>query len=413
MPFHTHTLPNGMQIIGETNPAARSASVGFFVRAGSRDEGPEVAGVSHFLEHMVFKGTPRRTAMDVNLDFDRIGADYNAYTSEESTVFWAAVLPEYLPRAVDVLTDVLRPSLRGDDFDMEKQVILEEIDMYEDRPGFVAYDRARRAHFGAHPLGNSVLGTAQSVGALTRDQMLGYFDRRYVPSNILVSVAGNTDWPAFVDLIAKHCGDWKNVPVGREYLTEASGAGGLHVFRKESVTQEYVVMIAPGPTAESPLRYAADTLAVAVGDSTGSRLYWALIDPGLAESADMSYYQYEAAGSYFTSLSCEPENTAENRAIVEGVLSAVQHDGISEEELVQAKSKNAARWVRMNERPLNRMQLIASAWRYQHEYRDIDSELKLYEGVTLDSVREALDRYPIDKVTATAFGPLEKLDAGQ
>src|SRR5205809_4842559 len=119
MPFHHHQLPNGLTVIGETSPAAKSAAVGFFVRTGSRDETPEVSGVSHFLEHMVFKGTPRRTAMDVNLDFDRIGADYNAFTSEENTVFHACFLPEYLGKAVDVLTDILRPSLRSEDFEVE------------------------------------------------------------------------------------------------------------------------------------------------------------------------------------------------------------------------------------------------------------------------------------------------------
>src|SRR6476659_1966501 len=151
MPFHTHRLPNGLQLVGETIPSSRSVSVGFYVKTGSRDESPDVAGVSHFLEHMMFKGTPRRTALDVNLDFDRIGANYNAYTSEEVTAFYAAVLPEYLPKAVDILADILRPSLRQDDFDMEKKVIIEEIGMYEDQPTWCAYDHAKQAYFADHP----------------------------------------------------------------------------------------------------------------------------------------------------------------------------------------------------------------------------------------------------------------------
>src|SRR5947209_13597561 len=174
MPFHHHTLPNGLTIIGETSPAAKSAAVGFFVRTGSRDETPDVSGVSHFLEHMVFKGTPRRTAAEVNRDFDRIGADYNAFTSEENTVFHAAVPPEYLPQGVDVLADILRPSLRGDDFDMEKQVIIEEIGMDDDQPMWCAYDNAKKAFFHEHPLGNSILGTKESIIALSREQMQAY-----------------------------------------------------------------------------------------------------------------------------------------------------------------------------------------------------------------------------------------------
>src|SRR6202171_2454823 len=208
MTFHSQKLANGLQLIGETSPSARSAALGFFVRTGSRDETPEVSGVSHFLEHMVFKGTPRRSAFDVNRDFDKIGASYNAFTSEENTVFYAAILPEYVPQAVDILADILRPSLRGDDFDMEKKVIIEEIGMYEDQPMWCAYDRAKKAFFADHPLGNSVLGTPASITALTREQMQAYYDRRYVAPNLTVSIAGNFDWAQVVALAEAHCGHW-------------------------------------------------------------------------------------------------------------------------------------------------------------------------------------------------------------
>src|SRR5438876_6078252 len=209
MPFHHHTLPNGLQIIGETSPSAKSVAVGFFVRTGSRDEAPEVSGVSHFLEHMAFKGTPRRTAFDVNRDADRIGANPNAFTSEENTVFYAAVLPEYLPPLVDILADILRPSLRDDDFNMEKNVIIEEIGMYDDQPNWSAYDHAKKHYFADHPLGNSVLGTPDSIRALTRDQMHDYFRRRYVAPNVTAVAAGHFEWDHFVDLVAKACGHWE------------------------------------------------------------------------------------------------------------------------------------------------------------------------------------------------------------
>src|SRR5260370_42614228 len=153
-------------------------ALGFFVRTGARDETPAESGVSHFREHRALKGTPRRSALEVNRDFSRIGADNNAFTSEENTVFHACFLPEYLPEAVDVLADILRPSLRGEDFDMEKKVILEEIGMYEDQPGFCAYDNAKRVHFADHRLGNSILGSVQSITDLQRDQMHAYFGRR-------------------------------------------------------------------------------------------------------------------------------------------------------------------------------------------------------------------------------------------
>ena len=226
MTFHQHTLPNGLTILGETNPAALSVAVAFWVKTGSRDETSDVSGVSHFLEHMVFKGTPRRDAFAVNRDFSRIGADNNAWTSEENTVFHAVVLPEFLPEVVDVLADILRPSLRGEDFDTEKKVILDEIVRYEVQPGWAVYDHARKNFYAGHPLGNSVLGTTESITALTRDQMADYFGRRYVAPNIVAVAAGNFDWPKFVALVEKACGHWPTgEPPRGPQRTETAGPG--------------------------------------------------------------------------------------------------------------------------------------------------------------------------------------------
>src|SRR5262245_15211299 len=410
MPFHSHRLPNGLQLIGETSPATRSVAVGFFVRTGSRDETSPEAGVSHFLEHMMFKGTPRRTALDVNLDFDRIGASYNAYTSEENTVYYAAVLPEYLPKAVDILADILRPSLRQDDFDTEKNVILEEIDMYEDQPGSVAWDRARRLYYGTHPLGNTVLGTKDSVGALSRDQMHAYFSRRYAANNIVVSVAGNFDWNEFVKLATDACKHWNTDRVDRDNRTEWSGNGRLYVLTREKVQQEYVMCFSGGPPATSSMRYAADTLALAVGDDSGSRLYWALVDPGHADSADCTYVENDGNGAVYASLSCEPENTEQNLATLREVLTTVQKDGITDQELQQAKSKILSRVVRGSERPMGRMQAIAAAWTYTGEYRDVDTELANFDAVTQADIRNYLNKYPIDRSTVVTFGPLKELN---
>jgi predicted Zn-dependent peptidase len=274
VPFQSQTLSNGLQIIGETSPSARSVALGFFVRTGSRDETPEVSGVTHFLEHMVFKGTPRRTALDVNRDFDRIGANYNAFTSEENTVFYASILPEYLPQAVDILSDILRPSLREEDFDMEKNVIIEEIGMYEDQPMWSAYDHAKKLYFADHNLGNSILGTADSIRTLKREQMHAYFERRYVAPNVTVVAAGNYDWPHLVSQAQQHCGGWNSGPVGRKGIAETQGARKFNVMSKPKVTQEHVYLISSAPPANSPLRHAADTLAMIIGDDSGSRLYW-------------------------------------------------------------------------------------------------------------------------------------------
>jgi predicted Zn-dependent peptidase len=410
MSFHKQNLPNGLTIVGEISPSARSVAVGFFVKTGSRDETPEVSGVSHFLEHMVFKGTPNRTALEVNNDFDKIGAAYNAFTSEENTVFYAAILPEYLPQAVNILADILRPSLRGDDFDMEKNVIIEEIGMYDDQPMWCAYDNAKKTFFAEHPLGNSILGTKESITALSRDQMQAYYDRRYVAPNITVALAGNFDWNAAVALIDKECGKWPTGLAPRGNIIPAQPRHAVQVMTKDKLNQEQVFMLAPAPAADSMQRYAADTLAMIIGDDSGSRLYWALVDPGLAEAADMSFHDYEGTGSYFTSFSCEPGNTEDNLAIIRDILHEAQTEGVSDEELAVAKSKILSRVVRGSERPMGRMQALGMGWTYLKTYRSVDEELANFDAVSLKDIRGVLDAFPFDQLTVLALGPLAKLE---
>jgi predicted Zn-dependent peptidase len=411
MTFYHQTLPNGLEILGETNPAVHSVALGFFVRTGARDEPPELAGVSHFLEHMVFKGTERRTALQVNADFDRIGADYNAFTSEENTVFHAAVLPEYLPQVVDILADILRPSLREEDFRLEKEVILNEIGMYEDRPGYAAYDQAKQLYFGKHPLGRRILGTRESIQSLKRQQMYEYFSRHYVANNILVAAAGNFSWEEFVHLVEHHCGSWPSGPRPRRRRQRTRGTAGFAVqpWPREKVSQEYVYLISEAPPARSPGRYAADLVATVLGDDTGSRLYWALVDPGRAESADASFHEYEDTGAYYLSLCCAPEQTASNLALVQKVLRQLQEKGVSATELQAARNKVLARLVRANEVPLGRLSALGMGWIYERRYRSLDEELQAFEAVTLARVHQVLERYPFDQVTIFALGPLAQL----
>src|SRR5687768_1577752 len=172
MQFRHHTLDNGLEIVGEIAPGAYSSAYAFFVRTGARDESDAISGVSHFLEHMVFKGSEKRSAADVNRDLDDLSASSNAFTSEEQTVYFATTLPEDQGKIVELLGDMMRPSLRQDDFDTEKKVILEEIAKYDDQPPYGAHEKCMAAFFGPHPLANSILGTVESVGALARDQML-------------------------------------------------------------------------------------------------------------------------------------------------------------------------------------------------------------------------------------------------
>src|SRR3954470_15489146 len=188
--FKHHQLANGLDIIAEINPDSHSVAAGMFVKTGARDESMDVNGVSHFLEHMMFKGSEKYTWEDVNRIFDEIGARYNASTSQELTSYYANVLPEFTERAVEHLAHLLRPAIRPADFDTEKKVILEEIAMYLDDPGHRLYEKLMEMHFGNHPLSMSILGPSETISALQRDEMADYFGKRYGPGNMVLAVAG-------------------------------------------------------------------------------------------------------------------------------------------------------------------------------------------------------------------------------
>jgi len=406
--FRKHTLDNGLEIVAECNPHAYSMALGFFVKTGSRDETSENHGVSHYLEHMTFKGTPTRSAADVNRELDEIGSHANAFTSEEQTVYYAAFLPEYQDEAVELLGDILRPSLRGDDFDMEKKVILEEIAKYEDQPPFGAHEKCMAAHFGSHPLGRSVLGTTASVGALSREQMLDYFQQRYSPRNIAVVAAGNVDYDRLVSLTDKCCGSWEPFDAPRE--TPRAGAHtSAEVIRKEAANQQYVVQIANGPAVEDDDRYAGRILATVLGDDSGSRLFWELIDTGLAECAAMGAYEYQGTGVFMTYLCCAPEDTADNLELIAKIMREAETGGITEDELAQAKSKILSHIVLQSERPGNRLFSVGSNWLQRREYRTVREILDSYEAVTVDDVASVLEKYPLTANTTVAVGPMPHL----
>jgi len=409
--FHDARLDNGLQIVAELNPNVYSVAAGFFVGTGSRDETAAVSGVSHFLEHMAFKGNKTYSADDVNRIFDEVGARYNASTSEEVTLFYAAVLPEYLPRTFELLAGLMRPSLRQDDFDMEKKVILEEIGMYEDQPSFTAYEQMMQTYFAGHPLGQIILGTPESVGALTCEQMRNYHREHYRAGNITLAVAGNVEWADVLDLAERWCSDW---PAGRykRSRTEAVPAVGTTIVTRPAGVQEHVMQMAAAPPADSRLRYAAELLAVAVGDDSGSRLFWELVDPGHAEVAELAYNEYDGSGGWMTYLSCLPETTEANLERVRTLYDNVNAGGLTEVELKQAKNKVSSRVVLRGERPMGRLSSLGGNWVYRQEYRSIEDDLKTVRSITLSNISELLEAYPLRQLTTAAVGPLTSLDAG-
>jgi len=246
------------------------------------------------------------------------------------------------------------------------------------------------------------------VGALSREQMLDYFQQRYSPRNIAVVAAGNVDYDRLVSLTDKCCGSWEPFDAPRE--TPRAGAHtSAEVIRKEAANQQYVVQIANGPAVEDDDRYAGRILATVLGDDSGSRLFWELIDTGLAECAAMGAYEYQGTGVFMTYLCCAPEDTADNLELIAKIMREAETGGITEDELAQAKSKILSHIVLQSERPGNRLFSVGSNWLQRREYRTVREILDSYEAVTVDDVASVLEKYPLTANTTVAVGPMPHL----
>ncbi|MGN6728033.1 MAG: M16 family metallopeptidase [Tepidisphaeraceae bacterium] len=401
--YEHHQLKNGLTIAAEHNPDAHSFAAGFFVKTGSRDETMNVNGVSHFLEHMMFKGSDKYTWEDVNRIFDEIGARYNAFTSQEMTAYYANVIPEFTERAVEHLSHLLRPAIRSSDFDTEKNVILEEISMYLDDPGHVIYEKLMELHFGQHPLGMSILGSAESITKLKRDEMAAYFETRYGPGNTVLAVTGRFDFKEIIRLAEKYCGAWKPQAAPRA-IAEPSLKAARHDLTDAKLNRHYTMALTSGPSAQDDRRFAARVLSDVIGDSEGSRLYWALVDNAIAEDADFGFYPHDGCGSFYLSLVTDPDKSAQALDIALKELKRVKED-LNDAEVERARNKIASGLVLSGESPLGRMRALGNQWIYTGGYRSLDDDMQTLLAVTPASLKQLLDEYTFDPMTIVTLGP--------
>ena len=409
MPFVHERLANGLDVIAETSATAVSTSLGFFVATGARDEADPEWGVSHFLEHMVFKGGPGLAGDDINRRFDAMGASANAFTSEEDTVFYATVLPERQGEAVELLAQMMRPGLAAADFDTEKLVIQEEIRMYDDQPPFGADDRCRAAFFGSHPLARSVLGTVESIGGMPVEVMRDYHRRRYAPGTMVLAAAGAVDVGDLVASARRLCGDWEPQPAAPRLVPVPAGpAGGDVVERivRPGAALAYATRLSPGPAEDHPDRFAAKLLATVLGDGSGSRLYWEIVDSGAAEQATLHHHEFLDAGLFSTQLSCDAADAAALLDRIRGVYAAAARDGIGAREFEQARNKLAARVVLGGERPRRRLFEVGGEWAHDRTYRSVADGLAIVESLTRDDLARVLATWNLAGPAATCVaGP--------
>lgn len=403
-----YTLPNGLEILGQQMPDLESISVCFHVRTGARDEhDPALFGVSHFLEHMVFKGTARRDAEQITLDFNNMGAEFNAFTSNEQTVYYARVLGEYLPNAIDLLSDMMRPRLDAHDFALERNVILEEIARSEDVPSGQAYRKLLQTYFAGHALGHEVLGTRESIRNLTVEQMRAYASRRYASNNLILAIAGDFHWQALLDLAAEKCGAWQPGESGRTAQPHLPARSMAQVYVKPALQQQILLLAWPSLSYQDSDLYAAQLAAMVLGDGTGSRLFWNIFQKGLAETSVASLSAYDETGMLVSYVSTTPDHAPGVLELVKAELRSMQEDGVTEDELRRAKDKLVSRVVLDGESAYSRMQDLAYTWVAEHRLRTIEEEMEEIEKVQVADVRRVLDRFPYtERQVLTAYGPL-------
>lgn len=392
--YHKKVLSNGLTILGETNSSNVSCGIGYFVKTGARDETTTESGLSHFLEHMMFKGTPTRSALDINLELGNLGAQANAFTSEENTVYYGLVIPERFRSMHELLSDMLRPSLDPAEFAMEKKVILEEIALYQDRPHFFLFENALKDYFGGHSGGNSVLGSHESVSALTQPQMVDYFTRRYTPSNMVLCGTGNFNWDSFASDAERLTAEWMDAPVSR-ILSRQPGKQQSSVYRKKNLNQTHAFLVTEGPSAQDPERYPLAILATIMGDSSGSRMYWDLIDRGLAESASVDSDERDGCGCFTAYVSTTPDKLDEVVRIAREILLSPR--SFSDGDLDRAKAKVISRIVLDGELPMGRLMALGMEWQYRRESTPLRTIIERVQSISRSDIYEAIERFPLDR----------------
>ena len=407
MAFSTHKLANGLQLVFEEIPRIRSAATGFLANTGSRDEPAQLAGVSHFLEHMCFKGTAKRDWRQLSLDVDDLGAMWNAYTWWEGTAYFHWVQSERIHDSIDILSDMMRSTLPNEEFDMEKKVILEEIAMYNDRPDAIIFDELIQSAFAGHPLGQSILGTEETVGGIQRDEMADYFDRRYAPNNLTFIVTGRFDRNEVIRTVESCCGDWTSHPADPNQ-TPPEFSSSSTVRHKDGVAREHVAFAVPAPSARDTSSVTADLLAAYLGASTNSRLFWSIIQKGLADAASAAYYGFSDSGLFSLYLSVDPGNAARVMDIVRTELKALGN-GIDTDALERAKTKAATSLVCSGQHGLHRFSQIVGDLSTDTPLKSLDEHLAEIDGVSADSISAYLSEYPVDIEPALiALGPLDE-----
>lgn len=399
MVFDQATLPNGLRIIGERMPSFRSASVGLWIGAGSQHETHTQAGVSHFIEHMAFKGTATRSARDIAEQMDEVGGQLNAFTSKECTCFYAKVVEEHVRLAVDILSDlVVRPVFDQQNMEREKGVVLEEIDMAEDSPEDLVHDLAMLAQFGDQPISRPILGTRSSVKSLARDDVVSYWSAQYRPENAVLAIAGSYDWDAVLAIANEFLGDWARGDFKKPDVA-TDPVPPTYLRKEKDIEQANLCMGFPGLPTGHKRGYELALFSSVFGGAMSSRLFQRIREEsGMAYSVYSYPNSYSDCGMLTVYAATNPENVKAVLDMIRDETRKMVEDGMTPEEFKKAREQLRAGYIIGQESTSARMHGIGRRLLLLNQTRTEEEALEQVRNLDFDAtnalMREVLSKEP-------------------
>lgn len=383
------TLSNGLRIVAEQIPTYRSVSFGIWIKTGSRNEDAANNGISHFIEHMLFKGTDRYSAKDIAEIFDGIGGNVNAFTAKEYTCYYAKVLDTHLPLAVDVLSDMFFNSrFDTEELDKERNVILEEIAMYDDTPDDLVHDLISRAAYSDHALAYSILGTEQNLRAMQPDTLKQYMRERYSIPNIVIGMAGNID-ESVIELLERHFGSFGNA--GTKAMLTTPNYAGEALFHAKKTEQNHICLALPGFSLQDPLLYPMILLNNLIGGGMSSYLFQEIREKrGLAYSVYSYHTAHIDTGLFTVYMGTAPKQTNEVLKVTMDVLKGIADNGLTEEELRKGKEQLKGSFILSLESTSSRMNRLGKNELMISKHYTLDEILAMIDAVSQDDIRALL-----------------------
>jgi len=414
MSVHRTVLPSGLRIVTEEVSSVRSAAIGIWVNVGSRDETPAVAGASHFLEHLLFKGTTRRTALEISSSIESVGGEMNAFTSKEYTCFYARVIDTDLPMAIDVISDLITSSvITALDVDAERKVVLEEIAMRDDDPSDLVHDLYAETYYGDTQLGRPILGTIESMNSMSRKSVFSFYKKRYLPQDLVVAVAGNIKHKKVVEMVETALSvngflDVTGAPVIRPNTPAKKPIQKSVGLISRTTEQAHMFYGMEGVARHDDRRFAMGILASALGGGMSSRLFQEIREKrGLAYSVYAYAQQFAGSGQIGFYAGCKPDKALEVLGIIREVLSDVADNGMSHEEIERAKGSVRGSLVLSQEDSGSRMSRIGKNEIVYGHVMSFDGVLEAVSKVNESDIREIASTFLTKTPTLALVGPFK------